>query len=81
MFQVAEILSFLGEVGERKIGINLLYRWSSKENIFEKFAKSERMLNEIAMHTGMSKSEINKDLKNKEMILKWMDKYDISKYE
>jgi len=77
IIQIAEVMPVAGDLGERDIKLNLLYRWSPKEDKWERLDESERVINEIATHTGMSEDEINDDLKEKEMILDWMVKRDI----
>jgi len=77
LLQVAEIMPIPGDVGERTIKINLLYRWTPKNDKWEKLDDSERVINDTAMHTGMTEDEINKDLKEKEEVLSWMVKKEI----
>jgi len=77
LLQVAEIMPIPGDVGERTIKINLLYRWTPKNDKWEKLDDSERVINDIAMHTGMTEEEINKDLKEKEEVLTWMVKKEV----
>jgi len=70
-FEVAEVIS--GETeGRTSIRLNLLYRWKPKTDTIEKVERSERLMDEIRLHTGMDDDEIQKDLKEKEMILEWM---------
>ena len=72
LIEVAEIVPVPGKIGERDIKINLLYRWSPREDKWEKIQDSERALNDIAVHTGMTEDDLKKDLKEKEDILNWM---------
>ncbi len=74
LFQVAELMPVAGDVGERDIKINLLYRWNPKTDDWDKFQDSERIINEIALHTGMSADDISNDLDEKKLILDWMAK-------
>ncbi|MBD3312375.1 CpaF family protein, partial [archaeon] len=77
LFQVAEILPIPGEVGERDIKIRLLYRWSPKTDKWEKLQESQRVINSIALHTGLSEDAIMKELEEKKIILDWMTKHKI----
>ncbi len=71
--EVAEVLS-----GNReKLGINYLYRWRPRTDTFEKANESIRLYEDLNLHTGMTPQEIEADLKEKELILKWMVKKDI----
>ncbi len=77
LIEVSEIVPIPGEVGERNIKINILYRWSPKTDTWEKLSESERLINEIGMHTGMTEDEIKEDIMKKKVILDWMVKHDI----
>lgn len=77
LFQVAELVPVPSEIGERKVSINIIYRWVPKGDKWEKLQESERVINDIAMHTGMSEDEINEDLKEKKEILEWMVKNNV----
>ncbi|MEE9525912.1 MAG: type II/IV secretion system ATPase subunit, partial [Candidatus Woesearchaeota archaeon] len=70
--ELAEVLS-----GEDKLNVNYLYRWIPRTDKFEKTDDSVRIIEELNLHTGMTPKEINKDLKEKQMILQWMLKNNI----
>jgi flagellar protein FlaI len=70
--ELAEVLS-----GEDKLDVNYLYRWRPRNDSFEKANDSIRIMEELNLHTGMTPKEINKDLKEKQMILQWMLKNNI----
>jgi len=67
-FELAEILITESKEPE----INILYRWDAKTDTVKQIAKSQRVIDEIEMHTGYSEAEINNDLKEKETVLQWM---------
>lgn len=71
-FQVAELLSGRAEAGKILLKLNLLYKWNPKDDSIKKVNESSRLIDEIRLHTGMSESEMLKDLKEKEKILQWM---------
>ncbi len=71
-FQVAELLSSGAEGGTIRLKLRLLYKWDPKGDITRKVKESSRLINEIRLHTGMSKSEMSKNLREKERILQWM---------
>lgn len=67
-FELAEIL--VTESNEPEL--NILFKWDAKTDTVKQVSKSQRVLEEIQMHTGYSEVEIAKDLKEKELILQWM---------
>ena len=60
------------------VSLNRLYLWHPRKDSFEKSNKSLRVMEELNLHTGMTPKELDKELKEKEKILKWMLKNDIS---
>jgi archaeal flagellar protein FlaI len=73
--EVAEILS--QETDDKSLGLNYLFRWKPRTDTFEKINESIRVMEDLNLHTGMTATDINKDLKNKEKILQWMVNYNI----
>ena len=71
--ELAEILSG----GKEEMEVNYLYRWRPRTDTFEKVNQSIRVLEDLNLHTGMTPQEIQKDLKQKEMILQWLLDYEI----
>ncbi len=68
-FELAEMLP----VGDgEKSKVNVIYRWNPKTDKLEKVGKSERVLKEIMLYSGLDKKGIEQELKEKEMILKYM---------
>jgi flagellar protein FlaI len=68
-FEVAEIVP---ATEGREFQLNYLYRWNSREQKFVKINESTRIFNDLNLHTGMNRDEINKNLKEKEEVLQWM---------
>jgi len=68
-FEIAEIVP-----GSEKSGfeLNYLFRWNSRTKEFIKINESSRIFDDLMLHTGMNKSEIQEDLREKEMVLQWM---------
>ena len=62
---------------EEDIKANILYRWRGNDDQIVPHSDSIRLFDELSMHTGLSKAEINGDLKHKQKILEWMIKFDI----
>jgi hypothetical protein len=73
--ELAEVLT--GAQGTRELGLNYLYRWHPRNDEFLKVNESMRVFEELNMHTGMTPDEIEKDLAEKQTMLKWMLKYNI----
>lgn len=70
VFEVAEIIP--PELGKEKIKANVLYRWNPKIDKIEKVNESIRLIDELLLHTGMTRKEVSDDLENKEKIINWM---------
>ncbi|MFH0860381.1 MAG: type II/IV secretion system ATPase subunit [Candidatus Altiarchaeota archaeon] len=68
-FEVAEIVP---GTESKEFDLNYLYRWNPRTQSFSKINESQRVYNELNLHTGMDKDEIEKDLKEKEEVLQWM---------
>jgi len=68
-FEVAEIIP--GTEG-KEFDLNYLFRWNPRTREFAKINESKRIYNDLNLHTGMSKDEIEGDLREKEMVLEWM---------
>jgi flagellar protein FlaI len=69
--EVAEVIPKQTSEGLDLI-LQTLYRWNPKIDKIERVRRSQRLLNEIKLHTGMTESEMKKDLKEKEKVLQWM---------
>ena len=67
--EVAELIP-----GERSIAprLEILYRWKPTTDTLEKVKNSIRLINEIRLHTGMTEEQMDKDIREKELILQWM---------
>jgi len=68
-FEVAEIIP--GTEG-KEFDLNYLFRYNARTHEFLKVNESVRVINELNLHTGMSRNEIDDDLKEKEKVLQWM---------
>ena len=76
MLQVAE---FIPERrgGKESIKVNVLYRWRGSDDKIVPHGESIRLFDELSLHTGFSRSEIQEELNKKEKILEWMMKYNL----
>jgi len=57
---------------------NIIYRWRSRKDTFDKIAEQSKFFSQLNLHTGMTKDEIVDDLKDRTDILDWMQKNKIS---
>lgn len=69
VFELAEIIP--GSAGN-EFELNYLYRYNVRTKEFMKVNESVRVMEELELHTGMSRDEIQADLKEKEGIIGWM---------
>ena len=72
IYQVAELIPPSG--AKKGMTIRVLFKWDARKDTIEKFQKSYRLMEKLQMHTGMSATEIEKNIKEKERILNWMVK-------
>jgi len=70
--QVAEF-----EASKGKAESNLLYRWVPEEDKVVKHSESSRFFEDISRNTGMSQTELNRNLDEKKNILTWLIKNNI----
>ncbi len=73
--QIVELTPSLTSLG---IELNVVYRWESRGDSFEKVNQSVRVLNELQETAGYNEKEIQQDLGEKMMVLKWMLKNNVS---
>ncbi|MBR9707205.1 MAG: CpaF family protein, partial [Candidatus Diapherotrites archaeon] len=78
VFQVSEFVPARGSF-EDGVAPNVLYRWKAVNDTISKHADSIRLLDELTLHTAMTRRELDADLKTKEGILKWLVKNKVSK--
>lgn len=68
-YEIAEVIA--GGY-EEKLDFNVMYKWSPRDDVFEKLEESQRVFNDLNIHTGMTQNEIQSDLRDKKKILEWM---------
>ncbi len=69
VFEIAEIRP--GSEG-KEFELNYLFRYNTRTDEFVKVNDSVRVLEDLSLHTGMSRPEILKDLEEKKKTLIWM---------
>ena len=76
MLQVAE---FIPERrgGKEEVKANVLYRWRGSDDTIVPHGESIRLMDELSLHTGYSRNEIDEELEKKERVLEWMMRFDL----
>jgi flagellar protein FlaI len=59
---------------EDSVEPNIIFRWRPRTDVWEKVSEPVRFYKELNLHTGMTKEQINKDNKKRQVILQWMIK-------
>lgn len=77
--RVAQIGEFVvsEESGKATVRPNLLYRWDPNKDKIVAHTGSVKLLDKLSTHTGMSGTEVQRDLKEKQAILSWLVKNNI----
>ncbi|MBI2670848.1 CpaF family protein [Candidatus Woesearchaeota archaeon] len=73
VFQVGEFLAS-EEEGNVRVRPNIIYRWKPGVDKIVQHGTSTKFFEEVNRHTGLSDSEIQSDLRDKQKILDWMVK-------
>ena len=71
VLQVSELIPSSG-LKEMNIEMNTIFQWVPADDKISKITNSYRVLNDIKLYTGMSDTDITKDLADKEIILQWL---------
>lgn len=76
VLQLAEFIP-----GNNDVSANILYRWVPEKDEILAHNTSLSLFEDLSRHTGMSQTEINKDIKDKRRILEWLIKNKIRSIE
>ncbi|MBI5159417.1 type II/IV secretion system ATPase subunit [Candidatus Micrarchaeota archaeon] len=60
------------------VSLNRLYQWNARKDALEKVGEFKRIIDELALYSGMSPKEIAHDLEEKEAVLEWVAENKIS---
>ncbi len=71
VYQISEIV-IEDRANNQEAHTNILYRHNNTKNGLIKQKESIKLFDEIAMHTGLTQLQINKNIKKKKLILKWL---------
>lgn len=80
VYQIGEFISG-EESGKIFVRPNIIYRWKPSTDTIVQHAPSLRLFEELSRHTGLSQSEINKEIKIKKAILDYLVKNKIRKLD
>jgi flagellar protein FlaI len=72
VFEIGEIVTERAEPT-----LNVVYRWSPREDEISQINESIRFAEELQLHTGMTKEEMRKDMAEKKKVLSWIFDYKI----
>lgn len=77
--RVLEVAEFIPEKRGKELDIkpNVIFRWRSTDDRIVAHNESIRLLDELSLHTGLSRMEIQQETREKQKILEWMIKFDI----
>jgi len=81
--RVLEITELIpsGGLDEMKIELNNIFRWIPSKDTIAEWGKSNRVINDIKLFSGMEDSEIKKNLEEKKSILLWLAKNNVNTLE
>ena len=73
--RILQVAEFIPERrGDKEIvKANVLYRWRGSDDKIVKHGESIRRFDELSLHTGFSRNEINEELQKKQKVIEWMD--------
>ncbi len=74
ILQVAEFIPTKRGEEREAVNVNVLYRWMPKNDTIAVHAESIRLMDELSLHTGLTRDEIQSELKEKKEILDWLVK-------
>jgi archaeal flagellar protein FlaI len=76
--EIAEIISVGGEGSEASLQPNILYRWRPAGDKIAEHKPSVKLFEKLGLYTGLSEAQLKDDLKNKQKILEWMAKNNVT---
>ncbi|MBW2999815.1 hypothetical protein KY339_04020, partial [Candidatus Woesearchaeota archaeon] len=70
IFQIAEVLE-----GPKT---NTIYNWRARDDKMQLVGKSKRIFHDVETHTGVTQKELEQELYQKQQILAWLTKANLS---
>ncbi len=74
VFQVAEVTKSGYKRGAQQmsLGANVIYSWDSEDDQIKRKRESDSIMENLKMHTGMTRDDIYDNIADKEKVLQWM---------
>ncbi|MDO8427992.1 MAG: ATPase, T2SS/T4P/T4SS family [Candidatus Diapherotrites archaeon] len=72
VLQVAEFIPEKRAATEQGLKTNTLFRWKPVKDEVDKNNESIRFYDELGLHTGLTKAEIDQEMNEKQKVLNWM---------
>ncbi len=80
LFEITELIPG-GRLEEMKIELNTIHKWVPSSDKIIEWSKSQRVLSDIKLFSGMNDNEILENLAEKKRILLWMVKNNINEID
>jgi len=77
VLQVAEFILEKRGGNDQSVRANVLFRWRGSDDKIVKANESIRLMDELTLHTGLSKEKVLSQISEKQKILEWMVKFKI----
>ncbi len=69
--QVSEVVTdYLGQ--EAEVEANILYQWHSRSDEIKKKEKSQKIMEKLNLHAGLTEDEVKQSIQDRTEILEWM---------
>jgi archaeal flagellar protein FlaI len=77
-YEIAEVEQTSSGQG---LQINTVFKWSPRTDAWEKLNKPNKLITLLNMHTGMTEEDINKEIADRQIILDWMKRQNITELD
>jgi flagellar protein FlaI len=77
-YEIAEVEQTSSGQG---LQINTVYKWVPRTDSWEKLNKPNKLITLLNMHTGMTEDDINKEITDRQIILEWMKRQNITELD
>ncbi len=77
-YEIAEVEQTSSGQG---LQINTVYKWTPRTDSWEKLNKPNKLITLLNLHTGMTEEDINKEIADRQIILDWMRRQNITELD
>ncbi|MGI6589830.1 MAG: type II/IV secretion system ATPase subunit [Candidatus Iainarchaeum sp.] len=77
-YEIAEVEQTSSGQG---LQINTIYKWIPRTDDWDKLNKPNKLITLLNMHTGLTEDDINKEIIDRQKILEWMQRQEITELE